>query len=66
MIRESAGDHHKVGVFFSFIVARAEGGVEIPSYQSSQPASQPVVHISPSLEAIVRLNTHDEGCDDGI
>lgn len=38
MTRESGGDHHK-GVFFSFIVARAEGGVEILSYQSSQPAS---------------------------
>lgn len=43
--------------FFSVSVARAEGGVEIPSYQSSQPASQPVVHISPSLEAIVRVLT---------
>lgn len=42
MIRESAGDQPQSrGVFFSFSVARAEGGVEIPSYQSSQPASQP-------------------------
>lgn len=41
MIVSQQETNHKVGVFFSFIVARAEGGVEIPSYQSSQPASQP-------------------------